>query len=191
LLPGRQSNADAVLHSFGLDELRKVRDRRRMQPPYNKEQEKMFRIIAGIICFGMVISSPAFAESHMITKKSSHNVKVTLDRLEAALKEKGITVAARWDHAAAAKSVDMKLRPMEVIIFGNPKLGTPLMQSNPQAGIDLPLKVLAWEDDHGQTWLGYTRPDDLASRYGITDRAEVVGKINAALDGLTSKAAAP
>jgi len=144
-----------------------------------------------ILSVGLMWMSPLHAESTMITKKSSHSVKVTLDRLEAALKEKGITVAARWDHAGSAKKVGMSLRPMEVLIFGNPKLGTPLMQSNPRAGVDLPLKVLAWEDDKGQVWVGYTKPEALAARYEIRDQGEVVKKITGALDGLTHKATQP
>jgi uncharacterized protein (DUF302 family) len=144
-----------------------------------------------MLLIGFMWISPLHAESTMITKKSSHSVKVTLDRLEAALKEKGITVAVRWDHAGAAKGVGMPLRPMEVLIFGNPKLGTPLMQSNPRAGVDLPLKVLAWEDDKGQVWIGYTKPDALAARYDIHNQGEVIKKITGALDGLTNQAIKP
>jgi uncharacterized protein (DUF302 family) len=135
--------------------------------------------------------SPMTHADDLITKKSHHSVKVTLDRLEAALKAKGIQVATRWDHAGSAKQVDMALRPMEVLIFGNPRLGTPLMQSNPRAGVDLPLKVLAWEDDHGQVWVGYAGPEALAARYAIRDRADVLQKIGAALDDLTNQAIAP
>lgn len=144
-----------------------------------------------LLFIGLTWIAPLHAENTMITKKSSHSVKVTLDRLETALKQKGITVAARWDHAGSAKTVGMPLRPMEVLIFGNPKLGTPLMQSNPHAGVDLPLKVLAWEDDKGQVWVGYTRPDTLATRYDIRDRAEVIKKITGALDDLTNQATQP
>ncbi len=144
-----------------------------------------------LLLIGLMWVSPLHAENTMITKKSSHSVKVTLDRLEAALKEKGITVAVRWDHAGAAQGVGMPLRPMEVLIFGNPKLGTPLMQSNPRAGVDLPLKVLAWEDDKGQVWVGYTRPDALAARYDIKNQDEVIKKITGALDGLTNQAIKP
>ena len=86
-----------------------------------------------LLLFGLVLSNPVYAESKMITKKSSHSVAVTMDRLEAALKEKEIGVVARVDHAAAAKKADMALKPTQVLIFGNPKLGTPLMQSNPRA----------------------------------------------------------
>lgn len=138
-----------------------------------------------------LIHIPMAHADDMIIKKSSHSVKVTLDRLEAALKEKGITVAARWDHAGAAKGVGMPLRPMEVLIFGNPRLGTPLMQSNPRAGADLPLKVLAWEDEKGQVWVGYTKADALAARYDIRNQGEVVKKIAGALDGLTNQAIHP
>jgi len=144
-----------------------------------------------ILLASLMWMSPLHAESTMITKKSSHSVKETLDRLEVALKEKGITVAARWDHAGAAKSVGMPLRPMEVLIFGNPKLGTPLMQSNPHAGVDLPLKVLAWEDDKGQVWVSYTKAEALAERYAIHNQGEVVTKIAGALDGLTNQAIKP
>jgi uncharacterized protein (DUF302 family) len=140
---------------------------------------------------GLVWTLPLYAENSMITKQSSHSVAVTLDRLEAGLKEKGIAVVARVDHAAAAKKVDMALKPIQVLIFGNPKLGTPLMQSNPKIGLDLPLKVLAWEDAAGVVWVGYTAPADLAARYQISDRAEVVQKMAAVLDALTTQAAKP
>jgi len=144
-----------------------------------------------LLLIGLVLSNPVYAESKMITKKSSHSVTVTIDRLEAALKEKEIGVVARVDHSAAAKKVDMALRPTQVLIFGNPKLGTPLMQSNPQAGLDLPLKVLAWEDAAGVVWVGYTAPADLVARYQIGDRAEVVQKMTGVLDALTNQATKP
>jgi uncharacterized protein (DUF302 family) len=140
---------------------------------------------------GLVWTLPLYAENGMITKQSSHSVAVTLDRLEAGLKEKGIAVVARVDHAAAAKNLDMALKPTQVLIFANPKLGTPLMQSNPKIGLDLPLKALAWEDAAGVVWLGYTAPADLAARYQISDRAEVVQKMTAVLDALTTQATKP
>jgi len=144
-----------------------------------------------LLVVSLVLSNPVHAEGKMITKKSSHSVVVTMDRLEAALKEKEIGVVARVDHAAAAKKVDMALKPTQVLIFGNPKLGTPLMQSNPQAGLDLPLKVLAWEDAAGVVWVGYTAPADLVARYQIGERAEVVQKMTGVLDALTTQATKP
>src|SRR5262249_20682577 len=95
-------------------------------------------------------------------------------RLEAALKQKGIQVFARVDHAAGAKEVGIELRPTLLLIFGNPKAGTPLMQSNQTVGIDLPLKALIWEDADGKVWLTYNRPDYVAERHGIADRTEAV-----------------
>jgi uncharacterized protein (DUF302 family) len=144
-----------------------------------------------ILFVGLVWMGPLYAESAMITKKSSHSVVVTMDRLEAAVKEKGIGVVARVDHAAAAKKADMTLKPTQVLIFGNPKLGTPLMQSNPTSGLDLPLKILAWEDAAGAVWVGYTAPADLVARYQIGDRAEVVQKMTGVLDALTTQATKP
>jgi len=143
------------------------------------------------VYFVILIHVPMAHADDMILKKSSHSAKVTLDRLEAALKEKGITVVARWDHAGAAKQAGMPLRPMEVLIFGNPKLGAPLMQSNPRAAVDLPLKVLAWEDDRGQVWVGYTKADTLAARYDIRNQGEVVEKMAGVLESLTNQAIHP
>jgi uncharacterized protein (DUF302 family) len=127
----------------------------------------------------------------MITKKSHHDVQDTLDRLETALKHKGIAVTARIDHAAAARKVGGELRPTQLLVFGNPKLGTPLMQSNQRVGLDLPLKVLAWEDAQGQVWLGYTPPREIATRHTIADRATVIETMSVLLDDLTNQAAGP
>ena len=137
------------------------------------------------------IASSAHAAESLVTKKSSHSVNVTADRFAAALKEKGITLVARVNHAGAAKQVGMELRPTELLIFGNPKLGTPLMQSNQTAGIDLPLKALIWQDAKGDVWIGYVSPETVVARHGIADRAEVVKKMTGALEGLSAGAAKP
>ena len=121
----------------------------------------------------------------MITKKSQFDVSETLNRLETALNEKGIKPVARVDHAAAAKSVDMELRPTQVLFFGNPKLGTPLMQSDQSAGLDLPMRVLAWEDEDGSTWLGYNSPQAIVARLNLQDAADAADKMVNALDALT------
>src|SRR6202162_4342292 len=86
---------------------------------------------------------------------SNYSPKETMDRLTAAVTDRGMTVLARVDHAAAAGKAGMELRPTEVLIFGNPKAGTPLMQVAQTMGIDLPLKALVWQDDNGKTWLAY------------------------------------
>jgi uncharacterized protein (DUF302 family) len=131
------------------------------------------------------------AADTLVTRKSPHSVSVTADRFAAALKEKDIALVARVNHAGAAQKVGMELRPTELLIFGNPKLGTPLMQSNQRAGIDLPLKALVWQDAKGDVWIGYDAPSTLVARHGIADRAEVVKKMTGALEGLAASAAKP
>ena len=124
----------------------------------------------------------------LITKKSAYSVKETLDRLENILKKKGITVALRWSHSDNGNKVGIPLRPTELLIFGNPKLGTNFFTSKQTAGIDLPMKALAWEDEKGQVWLTYNDPSYIAKRHGINDRDKVKMKMTGALDKLTTKA---
>lgn len=138
----------------------------------------------------MVASPLQAAPEGMISKKSPYSVKVTLDRLENILKQKGITIVTRWSHDAGAERVGISLRPTELLIFGNPKLGTHFFTSAQTAGIDLPMKALAWEDAGGQVWLGYNDPAYIAKRHGITDRGEIVKKMTAALDAMTNQATA-
>ena len=107
------------------------------------------------------------SEDGLVSVASEYSVKDTLDRLEAELKAKAITVFARIDHAAGAASVAMPLRPTELLILGNPKAGTPLMQAKQTIGIDLPLKVLAWQDAGGKAWLTYNDPRWLAQRHRL------------------------
>jgi uncharacterized protein (DUF302 family) len=143
--------------------------------------------VAGFVAGVTLGGSHAAAES-LTTVESKFPVKETLDRLSAELERRGIKVAARIDHAAGAKAVGMELPPTEVLMFGNPKLGTPLMQSNPAIGIDLPMKVLAWQDKAGKVWIGYNAADDLAARHGIKDRDEAVKAMAGALGGLVKGA---
>ena len=105
----------------------------------------------------------------IISKASKYSVPETLDRVEAVLREKGIRVFARVDHSGEAEKVGLKMRPTQVLIFGNPKGGTPVMLAAPTAAIDLPLKALAWQDDDGKVWLSYNDPEYLKKRFGLTD----------------------
>jgi uncharacterized protein (DUF302 family) len=114
------------------------------------------------------VEALAMSEDGLVTISSNHSVKETLDRLVDDLKSKNITVFARVDHAAGAASVGMPLRPTELLIFGNPKAGTPLMQSNQTIGIDLPLKVLGWEDAGGKVWLMYEDLRWVAERHRLS-----------------------
>ena len=130
----------------------------------------------------------ATAETALITKPSKHSVAETLDRLDAVLRKKGITIFARVDHAAGAEKAGLTLPPTELLIFGNPKLGTPLMTSNRGIAIDLPMKALAWQDAEGRVWLSYTDPARLKARWGIEGRDAVFDKMTGALDKLTGVA---
>lgn len=106
-------------------------------------------------------------DNGLVSLQSSVPARETLDRLLAALASRGLTVFARIDHAAGAASVGLPLRPTEVVLFGNPKGGTALMQDRQTAGIDLPLKALVWEDAEGKAWLAYNDPAWLAKRHGL------------------------
>ena len=102
----------------------------------------------------------------LVTFLSSFGPKETMDRLAAAVANRGVTILARIDHAAAAAEVGLALRPTEVLIFGNPRAGTPLMEATQRIGIDLPLKGLVWQDEEGETRLAYNDPKWLARRHG-------------------------
>jgi uncharacterized protein (DUF302 family) len=133
-------------------------------------------------------SDPSIEGAGLVSVPSKHSAAVTLDRLEAAFRQKGIHVFARIDHAAGANVAGLSLRPTTVILFGNPQVGTPLMQGNQTAGIDLPLKVLVWEDDAGRAWLTYNDPRYLAERHKVHDRAETVQAMTAGLQALARAA---
>jgi len=147
--------------------------------------------IAVLLTALLVAGTAVAAEPPGLIKKTSpHGVSRTLDRLEGILEDKGITVALRWPHGERADAVDIRLRATEVIIFGNPNIGSHLMTSARTAGIDLPMKALAWRDADGQVWLGYNDPAYIAERHGIDHRSETLDKMANALDKLTDKAVA-
>lgn len=130
----------------------------------------------------------SWAADGMVAVKSPHNVKETVDRFEAAAKARGLNVFLRVDHAAGAKKIGKNLRPTELLVFGNPQGGTPLMECAQSAGIDLPLKALAWQDASGQTWLGYNDPQYLSERHGAKDCGPVAQNLRKALAGLAQEA---
>ena len=143
-----------------------------------------------IISVLMLIIAAGSAQSQaLVMRESKFSVKETLDRLAAEIEKRGMKVAARIDHAAGAKAVGMDMPPAEVVMFGNPKLGTPLMLSAPSIAIDLPMKMIAWQDKADKVWIGYTAPETLKERYRITDRDEVFKTMAGALDGLAKAAA--
>lgn len=148
----------------------------------------MHRVLLVLVTSLLLTPIVRAADNGLITMKSPHSVDVTLDRFEKAVKSKGMTVFTRIDHTAGANKVDLELRPTKVLIFGNPKIGTLLMQSNQTAAIDLPLKLLAWEDESGQVWIAYNDPGYLVQRHNISDRDAVVAKMRKALGNFTAMA---
>jgi uncharacterized protein (DUF302 family) len=114
----------------------------------------------------------AMTAEGIVTLPSSYAPAETLDRLAAAVASHGMVVIARVDHAGAAAKAGMELRPTELLIFGNPRAGTPLMQSSQLIGIDLPLRALAWQDESQASWLSYVDPVWLANRFGIAAAAQ-------------------
>ena len=136
------------------------------------------------------LASLASAADGLIALKSPHSAVVTMNRLEDIAKQRGLTVFARIDHAAGAAKVGKTLRPTEVLIFGNPQGGTPLMECAQSAGIDLPLKALVWEDASAQVWIGYNDPAYLAQRHGVA-QCPVVENLTKALSSLAGAAVAP
>lgn len=111
----------------------------------------------------------ALPDNGMAHLPSRYSVPETLRRLEAALQARGVTVFARVDHSGEAEKVGLKMNPTQLLIFGSPKAGTPLMVASPTLAIDLPLKALAWQDAEGKVWLSYNTPEFLKQRHNIPD----------------------
>lgn len=134
----------------------------------------------------LVAASPALADFEK--KRSQHSVAGTIDRLEAAVANAGATVFARVNHAEGAASVDMELPPAELLIFGNPKLGTPAMQADITAGLLLPMRALAYEDAEGQVWLTWQEPAEMFDDLKIDDDADYIERMEGALEKLAGAA---
>jgi len=133
-------------------------------------------------------ASSVAAQDGMIKLQSPHDVATTLDKLTSVLESKGMSVFGRVNHASNAEGAGMSLRPTEVLIFGNPKIGTPLMLCSQSVAIDLPQKMLAWEDEAGEIWLGWNDPTHLKTRHAIEGCDEVLEKVTAALSNFAKAA---
>jgi len=149
-------------------------------------QNIFFTIIAVLL-----LTTATYASSELVSVKSAHDVKTTADRLEGLLKQKGMTVFIRINHAQGAQKIGKELRPTELIIFGNPKVGTPLMQCAQSVAIDLPQKALIWQDAQGQVWLSYNDPIYLVERHRITGCDGVIKKVGKALGNFAKSATMP
>lgn len=149
----------------------------------------MYKYILGF--FMLVFMLPATADNGLVTIKSANDVAATTDKLVNALKGKGMTVFDVIDHAKGASGVGIDLPPTTLVIFGNPKVGTPLMKCSRSAAIDLPQKMLIWSDESGQTWLVYNDPVYMAKRHNVSGCDETIKKITGALAKFSSVATAP
>ena len=150
------------------------------------------RLFIVIFISSLLVSLPAVASNDgLINTQSAHDVKTTADRLEEILKTKGMTVFTRINHAEGAQKTGQTLRPTELVIFGNPKVGTPLMKCSQTMAIDLPQKALIWEDESGTVWLSYNDPTSLAIRHNIKGCDKVIMKIENALINFSKAATKP
>lgn len=148
---------------------------------------KIFRCL--VAHAAIAFSALSSAADGLIVVESPHDPERTMDRLETVVQERGLNVFARIDHSAGADRIGKSLRPTEVLIFGNPKGGTPFMACAQSVGIDLPLKALVWEDAESRTWIGYNDPAYLAARHGVED-CGVVPSLQKALKSMTTEVVA-
>ncbi|OED39648.1 hypothetical protein AB833_14730 [Chromatiales bacterium (ex Bugula neritina AB1)] len=137
--------------------------------------------MAGATLAMALAAGAASADGGMVTIASAHSVKDTADKLEKVLESKGMNVFGRVNHAKGAEKAGMQLQPTELVIFGNPKVGTPLMKCARTVAIDLPQKALIWQDDAGKVWFSYNDPAYLAERHGMEGCEAVLKKVSGAL----------
>ncbi len=155
---------------------------------------KMYRLFlpGSITILLLCLAIPNFAAEGLITKPSAHSVEATINKFEAAVKARGLTLFTRLDHSAAAKSVGLTMPPATVIVFGNPRLGTPNFLKTPTLAIDLPLKALVWEDEKGQVFLSYNSATYLYGtiypRHGMPSNQTAMAKFEHALNAIADEA---
>jgi len=153
----------------------------------------MRKVLVGLALFLLNLPLPARAGLFpgLVKVESNHSVEDTVKRFEAILNEKGLTIFTTIDHAAGASSVGQELRPTQLVIFGNPKVGTPLMQCSQSVAIDLPQKALVWQDEADRVWIGYNDPAYLDFRHNLEGCEAPLEKVKQALGALTQAAAQP
>ena len=152
----------------------------------------LLMIILLSLLFVSLVGCSTHTNGLINVQSTGGSVEEVANRFESILKAKGLKLFNRINHAEGAKNVNLDLAPTELLIFGNPKVGAPLMQCHQTIGIDLPLKALIWKDDKGQVWITYNDPQYLAKRHGISGScAEVITKVGKTLNGITNAAAKP
>ncbi|MBL3591817.1 MAG: DUF302 domain-containing protein [gamma proteobacterium endosymbiont of Lamellibrachia anaximandri] len=137
----------------------------------------MHRIAVSLFALFFLFVANVEAGNGLVNVRSQFGVQKTMDRLEKTVKTAGMHIFARIDHAKGAAKIGKTLRPTQLLIFGSPKAGTPLMKSDQRVGLDLPLKVLVWKDAEGHVWFSYTRPGYMLNRFGISNRPKVKEKM--------------
>lgn len=142
-----------------------------------------------ILLFLVLPGIAAIAAEGVIDVKSNHTAEESAERLQSILEQKSMTIFNRIPHSTSAANIGVELRNTELFIFGNPKVGSPLMKCQQSAAIDLPQKALIWEDETGQVWISYNDPRYLQQRHAISGCDEVIAKIEKALAGITKAAA--
>jgi len=150
---------------------------------------KMWQLAVPLVSFALLASAavnPVKNKNGIVDVPSNHSVDETVERVKGILQSKGVTLFALIDHSGEAEKVGMKMRPTKLLIFGNPKGGTPLMLAAPSVAIDLPLKILVWEDSQGKVWVSYNSPEYLQQRHGLPQ--ELLANI-AVVETLATKAA--
>ena len=150
---------------------------------------KMWQLAVPLVSFALLASAavnPVKNKNGVVDVPSNHSVDETVERVKGILQSKGVTLFALIDHSGEAEKVGMKMRPTKLLIFGNPKGGTPLMLAAPSVAIDLPLKILVWEDSQGKVWVSYNNPEYLQQRHRLPQ--ELLANI-AVVETLATKAA--
>lgn len=140
---------------------------------------------------GILLALPVPAVEGMTDVKSHSSVATTTERLQHILEEQGMTIFNHISHSEGAKKAGLELRETELLIFGNPKAGTPLMQCQQSVAIDLPQKALIWQDEAEQVWISYNEPHYLAKRHSVTECSEAFAKVKHALEKMVKQAATP
>lgn len=146
------------------------------------------RTLISALTFGLIVTSAS--ASDLVTKTSPHDVNTTMDKLQAAVEGAGANVAARVNHSAAAEGVGIEIAPNQVLIFGNPNIGSPIFAENPAAGLDLPIRVVVYEDSAGDTIVAYRDPNALAEIFGLSSDMQSFKMMAGALGKLTDAAIA-
>lgn len=154
--------------------------------PHNTTSRVVPYVLSALLA--LTLSTTTAIASDLVVRPSKYSVTETIDRLTAALEAKGIKPLARIDHAAAAAKVGEELRPTIVLLFGNPKIGTPLMRANPHAAIDLPMRVVAFEDASGKVSVGYVPAATLKARHGLAGVDKELNTMAGALEAFVKAA---